>query len=260
MDYRHVADKYDRRYDEIPYDGIEHVLVSFIGSNSAHKVLEVGCGTGHWLAFLESHGYSVSGMDPSPQMLQKARTHVMSGDLKLGYAEKIPWENDTFDQLFCINAVHHFEEKSQFVSEAFRVLQPGGGLLIIGLDPHKARDQWFVYDYFDGVLEHDLNRYLSTTALERLMQVAGFSECHTTEAQHMAKHFPAHKAIEDGLLDKTIVSQLGILPQADFDRGLQRIWKDIADAEARGEQAVLVVDLWLYAMMGWKRSQVICNK
>jgi hypothetical protein len=92
------------------------------------------------------------------------------------------------------------------------------------------------------------------------MEKAGFSECHTVEAQHMSMHFPARKAIEDGLLDKTIVSQLGILPQADFDRGLQRIWKDIADAEARGVQAVLVNDLCLYATMGWKSSQIISRE
>jgi len=260
MDYRHAAGKYDRRYNEISFDGTEQVLLSFIGGNSANRVLEVGCGTGHWLAFLESHGYSVSGMDPSPQMLEQARDHVTSGDLKQGHADKIPWEDDSFDQLFCINAVHHFEEKAKFLSEACRVLRNDGSLLIVGLDPHKARDQWFVYDYFDGVLEHDLRRYLSTSALERLMQEAGFSDCHTVEAQHMAMPFPARKAIEDGLLDKTIVSQLGILPQADFDRGIQRIWKDIADAEALGEQAVLVVDLWLYATMGWKRSQEMRNR
>jgi ubiquinone/menaquinone biosynthesis C-methylase UbiE len=259
MDYRKAANKYDRRYDGISFNGIEHELLTFIGNNCTNRVLEVGCGTGHWLAILESHGFRVSGMDPSPQMLQQARTHVTSKDLKQGYAEKIPWENDTFDQLFCINAVHHFEEKSQFVSEAFRVLHPGGGLLIVGLDPHKARDQWFVYDYFDGVLELDQRRYLSTSALEKLMQEVGFSECHTVEAQHMAMRFPARKAIEDGLLDKTIVSQLGILPQTDFDQGLQRIWKDIEDSEARGEQAVLVVDLWLYATMGWRRPQAICS-
>jgi SAM-dependent methyltransferase len=192
-------------------------------------------------------------MDASPQMLKLARDHLPSGDLKQGYANIIPWEDDSFDHLFCINAVHHFDEKSQFLSEAFRVLHPDGGLLIVGLDPHKACDHWFVYDYFDGVLKLDLRRYLSTSALEKLMQEVGFSECHTVEAQHMAMHFPARKAIEDGLLDKTIVSQLGILPQADFDQGLQRIWKDIEDSEARGEQTVLVVDLWLYATMGWKR-------
>jgi ubiquinone/menaquinone biosynthesis C-methylase UbiE len=260
MDYRDAANKYDRRYDGISFHGIEHALLTFTGSNSNNRVLEVGCGTGHWLAILEGHGLQVSGMDSSPEMLQQARTHVMSGDLKQGYADKIPWENGTFDQLFCINAVHHFERKSHFLLEAYRVLNPGGGLLIVGLDPHKARDQWFVYDYFDGVLEHDLRRYLSTSALERLMEEAGFSDCQTVEAQHMAMHFPARKAIEDGLLDKTIVSQLGILPQADFDRGLQRIWKDITDAEAKGEQAVLVVDLWLYATMGWKRSQIISRE
>jgi len=256
IDYRHVAAKYDRRYNGISFDGIERVLLSFVGSNSAHRVLEVGCGTGHWLAFLESHGYSVSGMDPSPQMLKQARDHVPSGDLKQGHAHEIPWEDNSFDRLFCVNAVHHFERKSQFVSEACRVLRTDGGLLIVGMDPHKGRDQWCVYDYFDGVRELDLQRYPPTSEIERLMHEAGFSECHTVEAHHMSMQFPARKAIEEGLLDKTIVSQLGILADADYDHGLQRVWKDIANSEARGEQAVLVVDLLFYATMGWKRSQV----
>jgi ubiquinone/menaquinone biosynthesis C-methylase UbiE len=260
MDYRNAADKYDRRYDGISFHGIEQVLLTFTGNNSNNRVLEVGCGTGHWIAILEGYGLQMSGMDSSPDMLQQARANVKSRDLKQGYADKIPWENDAFNQLFCVNALHHFEDKSQFISEAFRVLHPNGGLLVVGLDPHKARDQWFVYDYFDGVLEHDLRRYLPTSALESLMEKAGFSECHTVEAQHMSMHFPARKAIEDGLLDKTIVSQLGILPQADFDRGLQRIWKDITDTEARGVQAVLVNDLCLYATMGWKSSQIISRE
>ena len=116
MDYRNAANKYDRRYDGISFHGIEHVLLTFTGSNSNNRVLEVGCGTGHWLDILEGHGLFVSGMDSSPEMLQQARTHVKSGDLKQGYADKIPWENDAFNQVFCVNALHHFEEKSQFVS------------------------------------------------------------------------------------------------------------------------------------------------
>jgi hypothetical protein len=93
--------------------------------------------------------------------------------------------------LFCINALHHFEEKSQFISQAFRVLHSNCGLLVVGLDQHKALDQWFIYDYFDGVLEHDLRRYLPSSALDRLMDEEGFSECLTVEAQHISMHFPA---------------------------------------------------------------------
>jgi ubiquinone/menaquinone biosynthesis C-methylase UbiE len=257
MDYGNVADKYDRRYSGISFEGIERMLMSVIGSSSAHRVLEVGCGTGHWLAFLESHGYKVSGMDPSPHMLKKAMDHVSSKDLKQGYAEEIPWEDDSFGQLFCVNAVHHFENKSRFVSEAFRVLRTDGGLLIVGLDPHKGCDQWFVYDYFDGTRDLDLRRYLPSQEIEKLMKEAGFSQCSTVEAHRLLMQIPARNAIEGGLLDKTIVSQLGTLDESDYDRGLQRVWKDIANSETRGEQTILVVDLLFYATMGWKHPQVL---
>jgi ubiquinone/menaquinone biosynthesis C-methylase UbiE len=256
MDYGKVADKYDRRYSGISFDGVERMLLSVIGSPE-RRVLEVGCGTGHWLAFLERHGYSVSGMDPSLQMLKKAMDHLMSKDLKQGYAEEIPWEDDSFNQLFCVNAVHHFENKSRFVSEAWRVLRTDGSLLIVGLDPHKGRDQWFVYDYFDGTRELDLRRYLPSLEIEKLMKEAGFSRCSTVEAHHLLMQIPARNAIEGGLLDKTIVSQLGTLDDTDYERGLQRVWKDIANAETRGEQTILVVDLLFYATMGWKHPRVL---
>ena len=50
--YDEVAATYDRRYAEDDYSGIERALIDFLGSPARH-VLQVGCGTGHWLSVSE---------------------------------------------------------------------------------------------------------------------------------------------------------------------------------------------------------------
>ena len=48
-DYDRIADRFDTRYAHYSYDGVRETLVNFLGPQPA-TVLEVGCGTGHWLA------------------------------------------------------------------------------------------------------------------------------------------------------------------------------------------------------------------
>jgi ubiquinone/menaquinone biosynthesis C-methylase UbiE len=54
VNYDQVASAYDRRYDLNAYDGVRDYLRRFIDSSADVSVLEVGCGTGHWLAELAS--------------------------------------------------------------------------------------------------------------------------------------------------------------------------------------------------------------
>src|SRR5436305_1167507 len=49
-DYDSIAARYDRRYDLHDYAGVRETLLGFIGESRA--ILEVGCGTGHWLTAL----------------------------------------------------------------------------------------------------------------------------------------------------------------------------------------------------------------
>lgn len=252
VDYSRIAAKYDHRYEELSFNGVERELLEFVKGTSVREILEVGCGTGYWLDILDKRGFSVAGLEPSPQMLDLARTRVPNGDLKAGYAHKLPWPDNSFDCLFCVNAIHHFEKKDQFIIEAYRVLRKNSGLLIIGLDPHKRIDQWCIYDYFEGTLKFDLQRYLPASGIEKLMRDAGFFNCSTYEVQHIVMRIPAREAIQRGIVDKTIVSQLGALSEEQYNRGIQGIWKMIADSEAQGEQSYLVIDLRLYATIGWK--------
>ncbi len=61
-----------------------------------------------------------------------------------------PIPDASFHLVFCVNALHHFDQPRSFITEARRLLAPGGTLVIIGMDPHAGRDEWYVYQYFYG--------------------------------------------------------------------------------------------------------------
>src|SRR5581483_9988333 len=147
-DYDSISSQYDQRYQGQRYPGTEQVLSTFLGENRHVSVLEVGCGTGHWLNFLSDKIGFLTGLDLSANMLQRARESAPETPLVRGRVEHLPYHAQSFDRVFCINAFHHFAERDKFLTEAQRVLRPHGGLMIIGLDPHSGLDRWWVYDYF----------------------------------------------------------------------------------------------------------------
>jgi ubiquinone/menaquinone biosynthesis C-methylase UbiE len=173
--YDTIAPSYDRRYLENDYSGVESALMAFVGQDRTGRVLEVGCGTGHWLRLLDETGIRVAGVDLSEHMLAYARAQAPSAALARGAAEHLPWSSGSFTCLFCINAFHHFADQVAFLREARRVLQPGGQLMIVGLDPHTGTDKWWIYEYFDPVLQIDQRRYPATTQIRAWMQALQFS-------------------------------------------------------------------------------------
>ena len=59
-DYDRIADRFDARYAMYAYDGVRETLLQFLGADASSAVLEVGCGTGHWLAVASAR------LKPSP--------------------------------------------------------------------------------------------------------------------------------------------------------------------------------------------------
>ena len=182
-------------------------------------------------------------------MLERARIAVPSARLVRARAEDLPWRDATFDRIFCVNALHHFADRHRFFAEARRVLKPGGGLLTIGKDPHAERDEWWVYDYFEETRAIDRARFAAVrrcAASWRWPALRGWAE--SLEADHIEVSHPAAEALASGVVDKRFTSQLTVLSDEEFTRGVERLRQ--ADAAAGGELQ-LVADFRLYATIGW---------
>ena len=245
VDYDAIAADYDRRYAVNDYSQMQAALLDFVENIPTGRALEVGCGTGHWLRVL-GDAVRVAGIDPSANMLRYARTKAPVSALVRATAERLPWCNGAFERLYCVNALHHFEDAAAFAGEARRVLAPGGRLLTIGLDPHTGTERWFIYEYFAPVREIDRQRYPSTARIRAWLRTAGFTDVHTREVQHLPARLSARSALDDGTLAKHTRSQLALLSDDQYEEGLDRIRMALRDADTRGETLTLTADLRLY--------------
>jgi hypothetical protein len=72
----------------------------------------------------------------------------------------------------------------------------------------------------------------------------------TSEVQHLPARLPARAAIEQGRLDQGVTSQLAVLSDQEYQRGLDRIRRALESAEALRESLYLSADLRLYATFG----------
>ncbi len=96
--------------------------------------LDVGCGVGGpaCLAARENPGVTVLGVNITPNhvdnALARARSLGLSKrvDFRLGDAMAMPLPNEAFSGLYAIETAFHYQDKSRFCHEAFRVLAPGG--------------------------------------------------------------------------------------------------------------------------------------
>jgi ubiquinone/menaquinone biosynthesis C-methylase UbiE len=144
IDYDEVASRYDERYESGAYrqGDIASKLLNLIHDAGAERVLEVGCGTGHWLSILQRQAQIV-GIDQSLNMLRKAIEQKVGYSLIQGDAGLLPFQNNSFDMVYCVNALHHFKYPSAFIARAFELLKENG----VGGDRHESPP-------FEGSLVH----------------------------------------------------------------------------------------------------------
>jgi SAM-dependent methyltransferase len=84
------------------------------------SVLDVGCGTGRYMAMLTNRGFNVAGVDGSKEMLDEVRANNPSSELRRADVEKIPFPDQIFD--FAL-----FVEVLSLLAK-LRAVHPGNGL------------------------------------------------------------------------------------------------------------------------------------
>ena len=249
VDYDQIAHTYDRRYGAQGYEGVASTVLSLARSGAAHSVLEVGCGTGHWLAQLRGVCPEVYGLDLSLAMLRQAE-QKQQPFLVTGQADRLPFVEASFDFVFCVSAFHHFADKREFLSQARRSLRSGGRLAIIGMDPHRADHTWSLYDYFEGTRQADLARYPSAHKIETWMREAGFVEVESGIAEQMRHSLSGRGILESPFLEKEGTSQLALLSDEVYQSGLERLKVDVRRAEKTGKPLEFQVHITLTLVTG----------
>ena len=104
------------------------------------RVLDAGCGPGFFSVLLSGAGHRVTGIDGSERMLAHARENAAAAGVQptllLGDFGKLDFPEDTFDLVISRNVTHIIREHLKVYGEWFRVLKPGGVLLIFDANWH----------------------------------------------------------------------------------------------------------------------------
>ncbi|MFF6881158.1 class I SAM-dependent methyltransferase [Streptomyces sp. NPDC012474] len=122
--------------------------LGLLNARPGQLVLDAGCGRGDTTARLGAAGCRALGVDIQPPQIDRARRRFGSrsgarfavADAKAlpRQAADIPLQDDSFDRVHCLEAAFHFghEGRASFLGESFRLLRPGGRLVLVDVTSH----------------------------------------------------------------------------------------------------------------------------
>lgn len=142
------------------------------------SLLDVGCGTGYLIDMLQRQKNALyCGLDLSPEMLKMAKQKLSDSVFLIeGSADSLPYEDNSFDVVTCIQSFHHYPKPEKSMSEAYRVLKPGG--LYIISDTGMGNYPKFIYSIYNNLIVKKLNTgdyaAYSKRDIQNMMTFSGF--------------------------------------------------------------------------------------
>lgn len=223
-DFGALAADYDRlRPVDERWREVFELLVAE-GDLGGRRVLDVGCGTGQVAAALQDRA-RVWGVDPSEEMLARARAAAPGAGFKQGRAESLPFKDAWFERVVFRLALH-LVDRAPALAEAQRVLAPGGRLAIATFAPEDF-DAYWLSGFFPAVLTIDRARFPAARELEGELERAGFRSVRTTPLRQRARLTRA-AALER--IRRRYISTLRLLDEDEFAAGLERAEQELGES------------------------------
>jgi len=136
FDFDLLADGYDNWYAGrrgAMYDRLEKKLITHLLPAGAEgkKLLEVGCGTGHWCRFFSEYGFEVTGLDVSERMINAAlQKGIPNVSFHIADGHLLPFADDSFDLTAAITTLEFVRDAEAVLREMIRCTRKTGMVLL----------------------------------------------------------------------------------------------------------------------------------
>ena len=209
------AINYDRYLGPLLFEPYALDLASKIDTSNVTSVLEIACGTGRVTRHLRrifNNGTRLVATDFNADMLQVAKSKLedLSIDFQVEDAQNLSFPENSFDVVVCQFGLMFLKDKPKGLSEALRVLKPGGTFIFTTWD--KTDNTPLLKLLFNDLIlpcfsDEDTSRFLipfslfDPPLLETWMKEANFSDV-TVSRVPLSSHAPTPQAIIDGFFLK----------------------------------------------------------
>jgi ArsR family transcriptional regulator len=152
-------------------------------------IADLGAGEGAFSLLLAQRAKKVIAVDTSAKMIEVAREQALRHDVKnvdyrLGDMEELPIESSTVDIVFFSQSLHHALHPERAVTEANRILNPGGRIVILDLVKHRFEEARELYaDEWLGFSESELESMLETSGFTNVQTSVVHKEPETPQFQ-----------------------------------------------------------------------------
>jgi ubiquinone/menaquinone biosynthesis C-methylase UbiE len=122
-------------------------ILSLLKCPPCSLIADIGAGTGNYSYEFAKMNYIVHALEPSEKMQLQRKNH----DNLIwfyGYAEDLPFDDDSYDGVICTMATHHFSSLETAYQEMHRILKKNGSLVVFTADPRMADVTCWLKNYF----------------------------------------------------------------------------------------------------------------
>ncbi|MBL7214506.1 MAG: class I SAM-dependent methyltransferase [Phycisphaerae bacterium] len=128
---------------------------------NAKSVLDVGTGSGLFAEAFFKKGLEVAGADVNPDMIDAAKEFVPAGRFEIAPAEKMPFDDQSFDLVFMANVFHEVDDQVQTLLEAKRIARQRIAIL-----EHPYKEQPFGPPMHHRLKSEQIRKFAKQTGLD----------------------------------------------------------------------------------------------
>lgn len=149
-------------------------VINLLQVVNKRKVIDLACGSGNYTIALSKLGLSMSGVDISEEMINKAKQKNDTINWFHADIENLPFDNNNFSGAICTLAIHHFRDLLRIFKEVNRVLQSGSRFVIFTSSPEQMKNYW-LNEYFPEMMEKSIAQMPSINLVSKALKENGFN-------------------------------------------------------------------------------------